>query len=49
MGSLKWILLGIYLILAGLVLLGVSLGGGVMNTIAGICAVIAGILFIIKR
>jgi hypothetical protein len=49
MGSLKWILLGIYLILAGLVLLGVSLGGGVMNTIAGICAVIAGILFLINR
>ena len=49
MGSLKWILLGIYLILAGLVLLGVSLGGGIMDTIAGICAVIAGILFLINR
>jgi hypothetical protein len=49
MGSLKWILLGVYLILAGLVLLGVSLGGGIMTTIAGICAVIAGILFLINR
>jgi hypothetical protein len=49
MRSLKWILLGVYLILAGLVLLGVSLGGGIMNTIAGVCAVIAGILFLINR
>ncbi len=49
MGSLKWILLGVYLVLAGLVLLGVSIGGGIMLTIAGICAVIAGILFIINR
>ncbi len=49
MGSLKWILLGIYLILAGLVLLGVSVGGGIMDTIAGICAIIAGILFLINR
>jgi hypothetical protein len=49
MGSLKWILLGVYLILAGLVLLGVTIGGGIMLTIAGICAVIAGILFIINR
>ena len=49
MRQLKWILLGIYLILAGLVLLGVSIGGGVMDTIAGICAIIAGILFLINR
>ena len=49
MGSLKWILLGVYLILAGLVLLGVSLGGGIMNTVAGICALIAGVLFLINR
>ena len=48
MHALKWILLGVYLILAGLVLLGVSLGGGIMNTVAGICAVIAGILFLIN-
>ena len=49
MRSLKWILLGIYLIIAGLALLGVSLGGDVMNLIAGLCAVIAGILFLINR
>ena len=49
MRSLKWILLGVYLVLAGLVLLGVSIGGGVVNIIAGVCAVIAGLLFIINR
>jgi hypothetical protein len=47
--SLKWVLLGIYLILHGLVLMGVSLGGLPFELIAGICAVIAGILFIINR
>ena len=31
MRNLKWILLGIYLILVGLSLLGVSLGGGVVD------------------
>jgi len=49
MRSLKWILLGIYLILAGLALLGVHLGGGIINTIAGICAIAAGILFLVNR
>jgi uncharacterized membrane protein HdeD (DUF308 family) len=49
MRSLKWILLGIYLIIAGLILLGVNIGGNVMSLIAGVCAVIAGILFIINR
>jgi hypothetical protein len=48
MGSLKWILLGIYLVLVGLSLLGVGLGSAV-NLIAGICAVVAGILFLINR
>ena len=47
--SIEMDLLGIYLILAGLVLLGVSIGGGIMDTIAGICAIIAGILFLINR
>ncbi|HUG33161.1 MAG TPA: DUF202 domain-containing protein [Anaerolineales bacterium] len=46
--SLKWILLGIYLIIAGLGLLGVF-GGSPWDLIAGICAVIAGILFLINR
>ena len=49
MRSLKWILLGIYLVLAGLLLLGVNIGGNVVPIIMGICAVIAGILFIINR
>jgi hypothetical protein len=49
MHSLKWILLGIYLILAGLMLVGVNIGGSVMSLIAGICAIIAGILFLINR
>jgi len=49
MRQLKWILLGVYLILAGLVLLGVSVGGGTLNLIAGICALIAGVLFLINR
>ena len=49
MRSLKWILLGIYLIIAGLILLGVNIGGNAMAVIAGVCAVIAGILFIINR
>lgn len=47
--KLKWILLAIYLILAGLMLLGVNLGGSIMSMIAGICALIAGILFLINR
>lgn len=49
MRGLKWILLGIYLILAGLMLLGVNIGGNIMSLIAGVCAIIAGILFIINR
>jgi hypothetical protein len=50
MRNLKWILLGIYLILAGLPLLGVHIGGGnILDLIAGICAVAAGILFLINR
>jgi hypothetical protein len=47
--SLKWILLGIFLVLDGLLLLGIDLAGLPLGLIAGICAVIAGILFIINR
>lgn len=47
MKNLKWILLGVYLIIAGLALLGVSFPFG--DVIAGVCALIAGILFIINR
>lgn len=46
---LKWLLLGIYLILAGLVLLGVNIGGNLLTLVAGVCAIIAGILFLINR
>jgi glucose dehydrogenase len=47
--KLKWILLGVFLILIGLSLLGVSLGGSILNIVAGLCAVVAGILFLINR
>lgn len=49
MEKIKWILLAIFLILDGLMLLGVNIGGNLMALIAGICAVIAGILFLINR
>lgn len=48
MDKLKWILLAVFLIIFGLSLLGVGLGG-ILNIIAGICALIAGILFLINR
>ena len=46
---LKWILLAVFLILMGLILLGVSLGGNLVSIVAGVCALIAGILFLINR
>ncbi len=49
MRSLKWILLGIFLILDGLLLVGFHLGDLPMALIAGNCGIIAGILFIINR
>lgn len=49
MEKLKWILLAVFLILDGLMLVGVSLGGLPLAVIAGICAIIAGILFLINR
>jgi hypothetical protein len=49
MRGLKWILLGVYLILAGLSLLGVGLAGLPLDAIAGICAVVAGVLFLLNR
>jgi glucose dehydrogenase len=48
MRGLKWILLGIFLIIYGLILVGV-VGGSPWSLIAGICAIIAGILFLINR
>jgi hypothetical protein len=49
MDRIKWLLLGIFLILEGLVLLGVSVGGSLFPILAGICALIAGVLFLINR
>lgn len=46
---LKYVLFAIFLILTGLGLVGVGLGGGAWDLITGICAVIAGILFIVYR
>lgn len=46
---LKWILLAVFLILEGLILLGVNVGGSLLTLVAGLCAVIAGILFLIYR
>lgn len=47
MRNLKWLLLGVYLILSGLAALGVSFP--LLGVIAGVCALIAGVLFIINR
>lgn len=47
--KLKWILLGVFLILDGLMLVGVNLGGLPLAVIAGICAIVAGILFLLNR
>ena len=49
MRGLKWILLGVFLIITGLQLLGFGSSGNILNTIAGVCALIAGVLFIINR
>jgi glucose dehydrogenase len=38
----------VYLIIAGLILVGV-VGGSPWDLIAGVCAIIAGILFLINR
>ena len=49
MEKIKWILLGVFLILDGLLLVGISLGGLPLAVIAGICGIIAGVLFLINR
>lgn len=49
MEKIKWILLAVFLILEGLMLVGVNLGGLPLAVIAGICAIIAGVLFLINR
>jgi hypothetical protein len=47
--KIKWIVLAIFLILDGLILVGITLGGLPLGVIAGICGIIAGILFLINR
>ncbi len=47
--KIKWILLGVFLILDGLLLIGLTLAGLPLAVIAGICAIIAGVLFLINR
>lgn len=47
MKNLKWLLLGVYLIVAGLMMLGVSFP--LAAVIGGVSALIAGVLFIINR
>jgi len=42
------LLLAVYLIIAGLGMLGVGLPS-ILNLVAGICALVAGILFLINR
>lgn len=49
MEKIKWILLGVFLILDGLLLVGLKLGGLPLAVIAGICGIIAGVLFLINR
>ncbi len=51
MGSdrLKYVLFSIFLILVGLSLVGVHIGGNLLDLVAGICGIIAGILFLLYR
>ncbi len=46
---LKYILLAVFLILVGLSMVGVHFGGSLLDLVAGICGIIAGVLFIIYR
>ena len=46
---MKFILFGIFLILHGLFLLGFNIGGSLMGLIAGLCALISGVLFLVNR
>lgn len=47
MKSLKWILLGVYLILSGLAALGVGIP--FMEVVIGVCGLVAGVLFVANR
>jgi hypothetical protein len=49
MDKIKWILLGAFLILDGLLLVGLNLAGLPLGVVAGLCGIIAGVLFLINR
>ena len=49
MEKIKWILLAVFLILDGLLLVGIKLAGLPLGVIAGICGIVAGVLFLINR
>ncbi len=46
---LKYILLAVFLILVGLSMVGVKIGGSLLDLVAGICGIVAGILFLLYR
>ena len=46
---LKFILFGLFLVLHGIFLLGVSFGGQMLQYVAGIAGIVSGILFLINR
>ncbi len=48
MRAFKWIVFGIFLVLHGLIILGAGFGG-IMNIIAGVAGIIAGIMFMFNR
>jgi hypothetical protein len=49
MKRLRWILLGTYLILSGLRLLNVAMDAQLIGLVAGLCALAAGVLFVLNR
>ncbi|HEY5983370.1 MAG TPA: hypothetical protein VIU38_07840 [Anaerolineales bacterium] len=48
MYGIKWVLLGVFLIIYGLILAGV-VGGSPWTIVAAVCAIIAGVLFLLWR
>ncbi len=48
MGSVKWIVFGVFLVLHGLMILGVGFAG-ILTIVAGAAGIIAGVLFLFNR
>ena len=46
---LKYVLFSVFLILVGLGMVGVGFCGGLLDIVAGICGIIAGVMFILYR